>query len=90
MFRQYLESAGIYFIMSHDGSEPSSAFKDKKGTGLSSASQASARAFRSMISWLTLLGFNVALINEVEWRDSKVSETHFEVATDILTQYSRS
>lgn len=58
--------------MSHDGSKPTSAFKDKEGAGSSLAPQDSARAFRSMIFWLTLLGFNVALINEVEWRDSKV------------------
>ena len=76
--------------MSHDGSKPSSAFKNKEGAVSSSAPRASARAFRSMIFWLTLLGFNVALINEVEWRDSKVSETHLEVTTDILIQYFRS
>ena len=71
-FQQYLESAGIYFVMSHDGSKPSSTPKNMEGMGAISAPRASARAFRAMIFWLTLLGFNVALINEVEWRDSKV------------------
>ena len=70
-------------MMCHDGSHAASIISgdekknNEEGGKVSNvAEDRSARAFRAMILWLTLLGFNVALVNEVEWRDSKVSSMH--------------
>jgi hypothetical protein len=62
-FEDYLRTVNVYFVMCHNG-----AFAAKGGNLESSSSE----------SWLLLVkGFmnhryNVALINEIEWRDSKV------------------
>ena len=84
-FQKYLESAGVYFVMCHDGSHPAFELTDDNDTGdedtdheedgkvTNMAEDRPADAFRAMILWFAVLGFNVALVNEVEWRDSKVS-----------------
>lgn len=71
--------------MSHDGSKPSSASKDAERAEGISTPKDSAQEFRSMIFWLTLLGFNIALINEIEWRDSKVVNTALKSTAPALT-----
>lgn len=62
--------------MCHDGSKARdlAALKlQKGGEGETTPVQDNAaRVFRGMIFWLMMLGLNVALVNEVEWRDSKV------------------
>ena len=69
--------------MCHDGSRTASEIKEGKEEGGSEEGiisnvpeDRSAYAFRAMILWLTLLGFNVALVNEVEFRDTKVRNVH--------------
>ena len=72
-FKLYLESAGIYFVMAHDGSKPRAETKHNgKADEAPVDGTKTVRMLRRMIFWHTLLGFNIALINEVEWRDSKV------------------
>ena len=72
-FRAYLETAGIYFVMSHDGSNTRAETKHEGVTEEVKVDEYEARKhFRKMIFWFTLRGFNIALINEIEWRDSKV------------------
>ncbi|KAL4949190.1 hypothetical protein BDW69DRAFT_174923 [Aspergillus filifer] len=57
-FGRYLSSIGAYFLMCHDST---------------SISDNSARyLIRSTIHWFVLHGYNVALLNSVECRDSKV------------------
>ena len=66
--------------MCHDGSHPAFELNndedtddEEEGKVANVAEDSPARAFRAMILWFAVLGFNVALVNEVEWRDSKVS-----------------
>lgn len=65
--------------MCHDGARSTLATSgnsviDSDGTGTVHHGRENQErvVFRAMISWLALRGFDVALINEVEWRDSKV------------------
>lgn len=59
-FRRYLADSGVYFVMCHDGA------------GEDSVSTARKSAFRAALWLYCSLGFNVALIAEMEWRDTKV------------------
>ena len=80
-FRDYLKSTGVYFVMCHDGANPGplstnpSTSGVKEGESLRIDAQETSRkiAFRSMICWLINEGYNVALINGLEWADTKVS-----------------
>ncbi|KAF2753311.1 P-loop containing nucleoside triphosphate hydrolase protein [Pseudovirgaria hyperparasitica] len=56
-FEQYLEATGAYFFMCHDGAD---------------APTSSAYIMRSMIMRLTQNGYNIALVNGLEFRDTKV------------------
>lgn len=62
--------------MCHDGSKTRDlpALKLHKGgeEETTPVQDNAAQVFRGMIFWLMMLGLNVALVNEVEWRDSKV------------------
>lgn len=59
--------------MCHDGSKARDLPALKGGEEETTPVQDNAaRVFRGMIFWLMMLGLNVALVNEVEWRDSKV------------------
>lgn len=71
-FENYLESSGIYFIMCHDGAH--TPIKSGMKHSVLGASNESWRkvAFRKMIRQFISLGFNVALVNGLEVRDTKV------------------
>lgn len=73
-FKEYLESSGIYFIMCHDG-----AYAPVQSTLQSRVINAEKGdwqkvAFRKMICHFISSGFNVALVNGLEVKDSKVGQ----------------
>lgn len=82
-FREYLKTFGVYFMMCHDGANPLPLSTDTSGTLSPRATeeeQAEIEAyeisrrivFRRMICWLIHESYNVALINGLEWADTKV------------------
>jgi hypothetical protein len=79
-FLRYLNVSGIYFVMCHDGANPVPASEDPSTLVKSEAernrieSRETSRkvAFRGMICWLINQGYNAALINGLEWADTKV------------------
>lgn len=84
-FNDYLSNAGIYFIMAHDAAKP-----------LHSVSQADEAAtnhkliLRGAITSFINNGYNVALINGLEWRDTKVMTMVLEGSQDFRDIYSPS
>lgn len=76
-FEEYLMVSGAYFILCHDGA---SALASKElpgtpnGTIQPDACDKSSKkvAFRSLICSMINRGYNVALINGLEWMDTKV------------------
>ncbi|KAI9655950.1 MAG: hypothetical protein M1829_000460 [Trizodia sp. TS-e1964] len=72
-FDQYMVSAGAYFFMCHDGSQPYSVVGDSTVSEESAELvKASQRVLRSMIVRLAHTSYSVALLNELELRDSKI------------------
>ena len=82
-FREYLKTFGVYFMMCHDGANPlplSSDTSDTLSPRATEEEQAEIEAyeisrriaFRRMICWLIHESYNVALINGLEWADTKV------------------
>lgn len=80
-FRAYLKATGIYFVMCHDGANPVPLSTDPSLPGANEEDQAEIDAqetsrkvaFRTMICWLINESYNVALINGLEWADTKVA-----------------
>ena len=80
-FVEFLTITGVYFVMCHDGANPVAASNDPAIQKLSDEAQGlieqqeSTRKvlFRAMICFLINQGYNVALINGLEWQDTKVS-----------------
>ncbi|KAI9827474.1 MAG: hypothetical protein M1832_004824 [Thelocarpon impressellum] len=77
-FQQYLHAAGVYFVLCHDGAhEAGGSHKLGSGTTTPDAQykeldNTKRLVFRGMIRWFITHGFNVALVDGVEWRDTKV------------------
>ena len=79
-FLDFLEVSGVYFVMSHDGanlvptSEDSAiqALSDEAKDDVEKQELSRRRSFRTMICSLITQGYNVALINGLEWQDTKV------------------
>ncbi|KAL4939941.1 hypothetical protein BDV06DRAFT_213885 [Aspergillus oleicola] len=85
-FGQYLNSVGAYFLMCHDGAAASDydndVPSDNEDLSPSDGDANSGNAFsnpgpakyllRSMIHWFVLHGYNIAILNSLECRDSKV------------------
>lgn len=72
-FADYLEKVGPYFIMMHDGALPT----ERKSKHIHESKDLSEQGghriqLRSMIVQFIQRGFNVALVNGLEWRDTKV------------------
>lgn len=71
-FEDYLQSSGVYFVMCHDGARvqvrPSMELSGKAAK----FTHEQKVALRTMIERFILSGFNVALINGLEVRDTKV------------------
>ncbi|KAF2276452.1 DEAD/DEAH box helicase-like protein [Westerdykella ornata] len=81
-FARYLDATDLYFVMCHDGassqldelSKQTTAFNalgDVEEPGKQSKTKAKAM-FRLLIHWVLIHEYNVALINDLEWRDTKV------------------
>ena len=81
VFREYLKSSGVYFVMCHDGACPPPLSTDVLSSGMAEGKQVEIDAqetsrrivFRRMICWLMNESYNVALINGLEWADTKVA-----------------
>jgi hypothetical protein len=71
-FLQYLEQTSLYFMMTHDGASPI----DRKGKHMGQETQSTAAAerlpLRRMLESFLSRGYNIALINGLEWMDTKV------------------
>ena len=81
-FQKYLISTGVYFFMCHDGAAPSfmptnmdsSKQRGERLTSVIKTQEASRKKrFRAMIYLLMKRGYNIALINGLEFVDTKVS-----------------
>ncbi|KAJ9629556.1 hypothetical protein H2203_001930 [Taxawa tesnikishii (nom. ined.)] len=68
-FQQYLAQTGLYFMMCHDGARPSHGPQDDHRNH---AELKHMLSLRTMILSFINRGYNVALVNGLEWRDTKV------------------
>lgn len=66
-FDTYLETSGAYFFLCHDGASSAIEHRLQKKHAFSTKV-----LYRSMIYSLMKRGYNVALINGLEWMDTKV------------------
>ena len=81
LFREYLKTSGVYFVMCHDGANSLPLSTDILSPEATKEEQAeidiqetSRRVvLRRMICWLINGSYNVALINGLEWADTKVA-----------------
>ncbi|EMC93796.1 hypothetical protein BAUCODRAFT_124551 [Baudoinia panamericana UAMH 10762] len=72
-FTEYLRKTGPYFLMMHDGAEPTQRRSKHITTDVSDAMPNDRRAaLRQMILHFIRRGYNIALVNGLEWRDTKV------------------
>ena len=78
-FARYLWTTGVYFVMCHDGAfnnstqAPSSSDNRISDSTQNDGSETARKArFRGMILLLLSWGYNIALINGLEWHDTKV------------------
>jgi hypothetical protein len=74
-FAEYLQVTDLYFIMCHDGASTRLAFNRNKGPKDHAGLDAGLRTktmFRFLIHWILNRGLNAALVNGLEWRDTKV------------------
>lgn len=69
-FTEYLDKSGMYFIMAHDAAIPMHDV-DKSALNMQQVKDYQIALRRMIISFIKN-GYNVALINGLEWRDSKV------------------
>ena len=80
-FLDFLEVSGVYFVMSHDGANQVLISNDSTIQDLSDEAKDDVEkkelsrrtSFRTMICFLISQGYNIALINGLEWQDTKVS-----------------
>jgi hypothetical protein len=68
-FQEYLTQVGMYFMMCHDGARPAH-LTTSKAESRKDLDRIS--SFRTMILSFISRGYNVALVNGLEWRDTKV------------------
>lgn len=80
-FREYLMHSGAYFMLCHDGASPisSSGGSSESSDDIiqpdrsdKSSKRVKRALFRSLIGLMIDRGYNVALINGLEWMDTKV------------------
>ncbi|KAL8773104.1 MAG: hypothetical protein Q9194_004403 [Teloschistes cf. exilis] len=79
-FQDYLKASGAYFFMTHDGANPLSVDQDPRLSGKRSQDLESIEkqelqrrtTFRATILSLIDLGYNIALIDGLEWMDTKI------------------
>jgi hypothetical protein len=72
-FLDYLQRTSLYFMMTHDGASP----LDRKGTHVGQDTQAVSKSqrlpLRRMLLSFISRGYNVALVNGLEWMDTKAT-----------------
>jgi hypothetical protein len=76
-----VEATGVYFVMCHDGANVASVLIDgdhasekvKTKTLVKTQASSKKKKFRAMICSLINRGYNIALINGLEFIDTKVS-----------------
>ncbi|KAL8919833.1 MAG: hypothetical protein Q9208_006566 [Pyrenodesmia sp. 3 TL-2023] len=80
-FQEYLLASGVYFVMTHDGANPLDLESDRsareRNLGLDLAAVELEElqrkvSFRSTISSILEQGYSVALIDGLEWMDTKI------------------
>ncbi|KAI4193543.1 MAG: hypothetical protein LQ346_003899 [Caloplaca aetnensis] len=80
-FQEYLLASGAYFVMTHDGANPSDLESDRSvqeripGLDLAAVEREELQRkvrFRSTIFSILEQGYNVALIDGLEWMDTKI------------------
>lgn len=74
-FKNYLQVHFPYFLMCHDAVSPK---KDNLQEGADCGPSAQSLALRQMILFFIGEGLNVALINGLEWKDTKIMTTVLE------------
>lgn len=81
VFQDYLKASGAYFIMTHDGANPSPLNQDpqlkRQEFNVESIAREEFRRrvmFRTTIFAMIDQGYNIALIDGLEWMDTKVSD----------------
>ncbi|KAI4223032.1 MAG: hypothetical protein LQ349_007511 [Xanthoria aureola] len=82
LFQDYLKASGAYFIMTHDGANPCPPDQDPQLKGQESDIESIEREefrrrvmFRSSIFAMIDQGYNIALIDGLEWMDTKIMTT---------------
>lgn len=71
-FKEYLVSSGTYFIMCHDGARAPNHVEIEHSAEQAGFWNRQKSTFRRMIGQFMSLDFNVALVNGLEIRDTKV------------------
>ncbi|KAK5707932.1 hypothetical protein LTR97_000471 [Elasticomyces elasticus] len=85
-FAKYLSVTGPYFLMVHDGAQASShRGKYMKQTASDSIPVKGRLGLRRMILQFIGRGYNVALVNGLEWRDTKVMTMVLESRKTAIT-----
>ena len=92
IFLKYLRASGAYFLMCHDGANARPTFQDRSIQSKTDNEKQSIDyqethrriVFRIMIYALINQGYNVALINGLEWADTKVDLKNSPVSIVIL------
>ena len=74
-FQEYLRATGVYFVMCHDGANlvPLPTNDEEAKTEIAAQETSRKVAFRKMICQLISQSYSIALINGLEWADTKVS-----------------
>ncbi|KAL6716555.1 hypothetical protein ACLMJK_006122 [Lecanora helva] len=92
-FHEYLHGTGVYFVMCHDGASPNQA-SDTMGARQNEESAVSKNRetlrkarFRSMILRLIIRGYNIALINGLDFIDTKVMTMVVEISRKAPTTH---
>jgi ATP-dependent RNA helicase DDX60 len=73
-FKAYLAASGPYFLAMHDGAQP----ENRKGKHINMSTETRSKTnqqsilLRAMILSFISRGYNIALLNGLEWRDTKV------------------
>lgn len=88
-FAEYLRTTDIYFVLCHDGASDSDVQRrtilqkdlsvlKEEDAGHSGSQQSNKAAFRTFIYDMMKRGYNTALVNGLEWHDTKVMTTILE------------
>lgn len=96
-FEHYLNGSGMYFMLCHDGAnlanvgeELTPPYEDTVSRHCVEAEEFARKViFRGMILSMIKRGYNVALINGLEWMDTKVGLSRFFSAGLSLTYVFR-